>query len=187
MRPARRVPLPLALGFLAFVLVLGLLVAQSFAPRRVPEFPPREPTQPATSTSQGPDTLTIDARDARRWRFVDLDRRIVLHPPDTTGWDLAVRRYSVVPAGWAADLGPVPLDAPLVAAADKFTATTYARDTLNPATARWYRYGFLSHLLTSKGHSYAIRTDRGAIVRLQVVSYYCPGTIAGCVTVAVAE
>jgi hypothetical protein len=48
---------------------------------------------------------------------------------------------------------------------------------------RWYTYSWTSHLLTSKGHVYGVRTADGRHATLEIVSYYCPGARPGCVTI----
>ena len=52
----------------------------------------------------------------------------------------------------------------------------------NDALRRWYRYGFFSHLLTPAGNVYAIRTADLRYAKLEILSYYCPGPVAGCLT-----
>jgi hypothetical protein len=47
---------------------------------------------------------------------------------------------------------------------------------------RWYRYGFTTHLLEPAGLVYEVSTDRGNAATVEVMSYYCPGLQAGCLT-----
>jgi len=47
---------------------------------------------------------------------------------------------------------------------------------------RWYRYSMFSHLLHPKPFIYVIRTRDGRYVKLEFLSYYCPGPEPGCVT-----
>lgn len=180
---AGRPPLALLLGFGVFLVVIAGLLATSLVRRNVTTFVPsvRDPARPRPDTLIE-DTLTIDARDPARWQFVDLARGAVVAPPDTAGWDLAVRRFTVVPAGAAADLGPRAFDAVTAAPDTGYVPTRFGRDTANPATARWYRYSFLSHLLEPAGHVYVLRMPDGQYAKLTVLSYYCPGLQAGCVT-----
>lgn len=110
------------------------------------------PTGQALGTAAGPDTVTVDARDEVAWRYVDLDSRVVLEAGDSAGWDLAVRRFRIRAARGAADLG------------------------------RWYSYSALSHLLQSKGVVYLVTTDEERIAEVDILSYYCPGLEAGCLT-----
>jgi hypothetical protein len=126
--------------------------------------------------------MTLDARDPDAWRFVDLDRRIPLAPPDTAGWDVAVRRFRVIVSRGVADLGPAPFASVADAPRDGYVPTRFGADTTNPAIGHWYRYGFLSHLLRAGGRVYVVRTDAGSYVKLEILSYYCPGPAAGCLT-----
>jgi hypothetical protein len=178
-----RAPPVLVAGFLAFVLVLGYLVASSLARRAVAEFPVRHEV-PARSDPdwRGPDTLTVDAAGAERWRFVDLDRGRVVEPPDTAGWDLAVRRYHVVPFREIADLGAGSFERLARRPLEGYIPSTFGRDTVNPAIGRWYSYGMLSHLLQSSDRLYVMPTTTGRFAKIQVLSYYCPAIRAGCVT-----
>jgi hypothetical protein len=183
--PAGRVaPLPLLVLLGLFIVFLVLLVAQSLAPRQVLEFPLPDSTVAVAGRGNAVDTVTLDARDEHRWRFFDLDTRTALSPPATQGWDIAARRFHLVARASAADLGrtawdtPAPNDPPYV-------ETVFAQDTVNPALARWYRYGFLSHLLESKDHIYLVRTTRDRVFRVQVLSYYCVGTLPGCLTLRI--
>ncbi|HYU43820.1 MAG TPA: hypothetical protein VEQ84_16870 [Vicinamibacteria bacterium] len=53
-------------------------------------------------------TLALDARDQNAWRYVDLDAGVALAPGDSTGWDLAMRRFRIRWALAVADLGRKP-------------------------------------------------------------------------------
>ncbi|MEX2151810.1 MAG: hypothetical protein WD825_00630, partial [Gemmatimonadaceae bacterium] len=57
----------------------------------------------------------------------------------------------------------------------------------NAAIGRWYRYSMLSHLLEPNGHLFAVRTGDGRDYKVQVLSYYCRGLDAGCLTVRYAR
>lgn len=119
------------------------LVAASLTRRVAPSFAP-------TIEARG-DTLTVDATDGVAWRYVSLDRGRVLTTPDTTPWDLAVRRYNVRIRG-RGELG------------------------------KWYRYSLLTHLLEPKREVYVVQSAGGRAFEVKIVSYYCPGLTAGCVT-----
>lgn len=150
-----------------------------------PEVPSYTPTPPAPRAPvAGPDSgvITVDAGDEHRWRFVDLDRGSIVIPPDTAGWDLMLRRFHIVPSGSAVNLGAVPFES--VALPDSgYEPSRFAADTANPATERWYRYSYFSHLLSPRPDIYAFRTRDGGAGKLQFLSYYCPGPTPGCITV----
>lgn len=138
----------------------------------------------------GPEIVTIDASRENRWVYFDFSRGSVVERPGPTGWDLAFRRFEVMANGGAAfagaagvlDLGDVPLDSLRAVPATGYETTPPGRDSTNPVIARWYDYGFTSHLLTPKQRTWAIRTADGRYAALRFLSYYCPGATPGCVT-----
>jgi HmuY protein len=182
--PGARPPVLLVATLIGFAAFLGVLVVQSVAPKRVQVFAPaaRDATVPAP-VAGAIDTVTLDARDEDRWRFFDLDRGMPQLSPDTAGWDLAVRRFRIIVAGdGVADLGATPFDSVAAAPSEGFVRTDFARDTGNAALAHWYRYSFLSHVLRPGGHVYVTHTDAGRYAKIEILSYYCPGPDAGCLT-----
>jgi len=183
--PDRRPPLVLLLAFAAFLAVIAYLVAAGLVRPTVAEFVPTPPgVRPLDRP--GPDTVTVDARSETQWQFFSVARG-VLTAGDTAAWDLAFRRFHVISRGLAADAGPAKPSAPAGAGtldlpAKRFAPTVFARDTVNPVLARWYRYSVLTHLLRPNGHVYLIETRSGQRVALEFLSYYCPGAKPGCVT-----
>ncbi len=174
-------PLPLLLGFGAFLVVIGYLVTASLVSPKVAEFSPTVPGV-GPSGGPGPDTVTIDAGDEAQWRFYSF-RRGIVSPPDTADWDLGFRRYHVIASGAVADAGAnTTFEGVAAAAASPFMKTRFARDTVNPALAHWYRYGFVTHLLRPNGHLFVVQTRSGARAKLEFLSYYCPGSQPGCPT-----
>ena len=169
---------------LIFLLIIGYLVTASLTRRQLPTFSPA-PAQPRTVPPGTTvlDTVTLDARDTDTWQFLDLDRRTVVLPPDTAGWDLAVRRFHLMVGDAITDLGPIEFDSVIVAPEDRFVGNIAASDTVNPATKRWYRYNVLSHLLEPRGHVYVVRTRERRYAKFEILSYYCPGPVAGCMTI----
>lgn len=174
----------LVTAFTLFVAAMGYLVASSLSGRSAPEFDPTPPGRARLGgASRDVDTLTIDARDASTWHFVTLTAHALLTPPDTTGWDLAVRRHRIIGSGLIADLGAIAFDSVTRAPRTGHVANHAGRDTSNPAIARWYRYSMLSHLLEPNGHLFAVRTTDGRDFKIEVLSYYCRGLEAGCLTI----
>ncbi len=176
-------PIVLISGFVLFVIGIGFLLVSSMAPREALEFEPT-PSQPAdtTLTSVVYDTVTIDAYDEVAWHFFDFDRASPVVPPDTVGWDLAFRRFTIVPAAGVVDLGVSAFEAVTEAPATGYVESTFGRDTLNTAIDRWYTYSVISHLLEPNGHVYVVRTAESRYAKLELLSYYCPGVVAGCPT-----
>jgi hypothetical protein len=169
-----------------FFAVLAYLIATSLVRRTATTF---EPT-PIATRARGVyrrkgiplDTLTVDARDTRLWRFVDLDDGLLLSPPDTSGWDVAIRRFHIIGVDAIADLGRGRFDTLARAPDSGYMTNTTASDTTNPAMRHWYRYNMFSHLLEPNGHVYVARTSEGHRAKLEILSYYCPGLEAGCLT-----
>ena len=169
-------------GLAAFVLALIFLVASSLVRRTAPVFDPTPIGVVRSSPPSGVDTLTVDARDERRWTFVDLGRRAVMFSPEASPWDLAIRRHDIGASGAITDAGKVQFDAVRRAPAGTYIATSGGRDTVNAAIRRWYLYGMVSHLLEPNGHVYVVRTRTGQHIKLEILSYYCRGLEGGCLT-----
>jgi hypothetical protein len=150
-----------------FVVVMAYLVAASLTRRTAPAFAP--------GVEARGDTLTVDATDGERWRYVSLTRRRVLSPPDTTAWEIAVRRYNVIANGDAVDLGRAAFDSVR-------DLPAVAGEANSSAIPKWYRYNLLTHLLEPTGHVYAVRAGGGPTYKVEILSYYCPGLTAGCMT-----
>jgi hypothetical protein len=174
-------PIPLIAGFGLFVVAIVYLVAASFSRRAAPVFAPSPAERVrAAGWERTGDTLTIDATDSERWRYVSLTLGRVLTPPDTGAWELAIQRYRLRAPGSIQDLGDV-----------RFATANAASPTTSHPAARssnldhWYRYNLLTHLLEPSGHVYAVRAG-DKLWKLAIVSYYCPGLTAGCLTVAYA-
>ncbi len=177
------VPLPLVAGFALFLAVLAALVATSLTRRAAPTFDITSPTRvrPADWATAG-DTLTLDATDGDDWRRASLSLGRALGPAEPAAWEIAARRHNVTVSGEIADLGAVSFDsarAPLQGP----TAPPSAGEDASSPIRRWYRYSLLTHLLATKGHVYVLRTSEGRQWKLQILSYYCPGLRAGCMTI----
>jgi hypothetical protein len=172
----------LLIGFGAFVVVLGYLVAASLIRPRLLEFAPVTRAPRAAPNGAVFDTVTIDARDANHWRFFDLSGGGLLSSPDTTRWDIAFRRFHVITAGAAADAGRIAFDSLRDAPGAGYVPTAFARDSVNPVLNHWYQYSFVSHVLRPLGHVYLVRTRSGGLAKVEFLSYYCPGSDPGCVT-----
>lgn len=178
----QRSSLGLGAIFALFLTAIVYIVASSVSRRDAPTYAPTPIAPQVAVTALVMDTITVDARDAQRWAFVDFDRQSVVLPPDTAGWDLAIRRFHIIASDAIADLGEVPFDSVREAPESGFVANTTRGDTLNPATRKWYAYSMLTHLLEPNGHVYALRTREGLYAKLEMLSYYCEGLKAGCLT-----
>jgi hypothetical protein len=183
--PRHGAPALLLGGFAAFLAAIAYLIASSLARPKVTSFAPT-PLSHARPAGDGAreDTVTVDASDSRAWRFFDFARGSIVAPPDTAGWDLAIRRYHVIVQDAIADLGKTTFDRVSRAPSHGYAANSVGRDTTNAAVAHWYRYSFLTHRLEPSGHVYVVRTRTGGYAKMEILSYYCTGAEPepGCVT-----
>jgi hypothetical protein len=121
----------------------------------------------------------VDARDPDAWRYLDLDRGVALTPGDSAGWDLAFRRFRIRSSSPARTVRPAGFGTAV------FESPSSAETSATSELGKWYRYGMLSHLLEPTGRVHLIRTDQGRRVLAEVLSYYCTGLEAGCLTLRV--
>jgi len=174
----------------AMIVVAAVLVALTLQPAEVPSYEPTPPRpRDAGAALAGPVLYTVDATDTQRWRHFSLRLGATVDETPATGWDLAFRRYEIIAnggrgfagRGGARDLGATDFDAVTTVPADGY-AENEGHDPRNAALARWYEYGFFSHVLQPKRHVWAVRTADGRYAKMEIVSYYCPGSRPGCVT-----
>jgi len=144
-----------------------------------------------------PTVYTIDARSDNVWVYFDFSRAAVVPvlDPKTDGWDLAFKRYVVRtnggrsnPDGQGAVLKLARRDfAGLtgVPQEQQFQADVHPKNRLhpfNPALEKWYNYSYLANVLAPKPEIYVIRTQDGKYAKMRMLSYYCTGNMAGCMT-----
>ena len=197
-RTKRSILRPLAFSLGATLAVLVLLVAGWLL--WIALRPPPEGFAPTTGEAAGaagqpPGAVqyTIDARSRDDWGYFSFsDGRAVATSQESLDWDLALRRTDNLTnggetnpqgLGGAVDLGEVPLEeASLPADGYLADATDDERGLENPALNKWYSYNWTTHVITSKNHTYALRTATGEVALLTFVSYYCDDGSSGCIT-----
>lgn len=187
-RLARLAPLvAVAVVAAAAVTVVALTVRRPVVAMYAPTSPdPRD----AGPRLVGPVLYTVDATDPDRWTYFSFRLGSTVGEPDPTGWDLAFRRFRVLVNGGAGfpgrggilDLGRVAFDAVTAVPETGYVANEGTADPTNAAIARWYDYGFFTHVLRPKPHVWAVRTADGRYAKLEIVSYYCEGGRPGCFT-----
>lgn len=187
----RRTPAWLWAAGLAFVVVMGWVVAASLRRPATPVFTlSRLEARESPTALTGPDTVTIDARDGERWTRFDLGRGRVASPGQA--WDIAVKRYRLVVNGgdgFPGEGGARRMDVPFAevreAPPEGYTPSrvTGGGDTINAALDGWYSYDLFAHLLVPEPGTYAVRTHDGRYAKLAVLGYYCPGPEPGCLTI----
>lgn len=189
---------PVALGLGVLLLAIALLISgwllwillrpspAGFAPTS---------GQALVVAGQPPDIAqyTIDARSRKDWVYFNFTRgTAVSTSQDALDWDLALRRTDLLTnsgdtnprgQGGAVGLDEVPLDEAVVLSGGYLPDATHdERGLENPALHKWYNYNWTTHIITSKMHTYALRTVTGEVVLLTFVSYYCDDGSPGCVT-----
>ena len=180
---AARPPILVLVLAAAFLLLVAALVMGSL---RSPDLPPYAPTTPAPAavgdSLVGPALYTVDASGGDEWRRFDFAVNSLVTAGES--WDLAFHRNHVIagPGGAIVDLGLVLFDSLLEAPAEGYRPNGPAHWESNPGVGKWYEYSFISHLLTSRGHVYAVRTGDGHYAKLELLNYYCVGVGAGCIT-----
>lgn len=127
-------------------------------------------------------TATLDVSHGTEWVSYDLDagRRVA----DPAGADLIVRRFWMRAPGGAIDLGEVPLAEARIAP-DPAWVLDRPVDGIpqSAALAGWYRYSYLTHLLVSRGHTFAVRrVPSNGVAYVRFDSYYCEPEGTGCLT-----
>ena len=177
-RAGAALPIPLVVVFVAFVVTIAYIVAASMTRRSAPAYAVSPPNRTrAANWERVGDTLTVDASDGDRWTYVSLTDGRALPLPDTAGWDLAVQRYRIKAKHVVADQGPIPFES---------VRGRGTRSVMIPPDMpfdHWYRYNMLTHLLEPKGNMYVTTSDQGRAWKVAILSYYCPGLVAGCLTI----
>ena len=169
----------------AFLLLVASLLIGSFTK---PDLPPYSITEAPPvlvgDSLAGPVTYTLDASAGDVWRRFSFTRTAVVD--SATPWDIAFRRNHIIaaPGAGIADLGTVSFDSVREVPADGYIPTQLGggRDPVNAGVGKWYGYSMLSHLLTPKGHVYAVRSADGRYAKLEVLAYYCRVVGAACYT-----
>ncbi len=195
----RSIVKPVALGLgallLAAALLIGVWMLWILLLRPAPDgFAPTS-GQALSVAGQAPDVVqyTTNARSRQDWVYFDFTQGTATSTSqDALDWDLAFRRTDVLtnsgdtnPEGrsGAVDLGEVALEeAAIPGGGFQKDVTHEDRGLENPALHSWYNYDWTSHIITSKDHTYALRTGTGDVVLLTFVSYYCDDGSSGCVT-----
>lgn len=187
-RPSLLLPI---VAFAGLAVIATLFVASTLLRPEPRGYEPTPPSPVASGdTLVGPVVYTVDAREDLRWRYFDFSRGSVVEDPSELEWDLAFQRLWVIVNGGSGfageggvvDLGPIAFDSVQGAPESGYVSTETRTDTINRAIARWYDYSFLSHLLTPKPHTYIVRTAEGRYAKLELLGYYCRGSVGGCMT-----
>lgn len=144
-----------------------------------------------------PTVYTIDARSENVWIYFDFSRGAVVPvlDPRKDAWDLAFKRYVMRtnggrsnPDGQGAVLKLRERDLAAVSQVPEgidFQADIHPKNRLhpfNPVLEKWYNYSYLANVLAPKPELYVVRTQDGKYAKMRMLSYYCTGSVAGCMT-----
>jgi hypothetical protein len=184
--------------WVALVVVCGLLIAAVWFVMESLQSPelewytvsPVDPQEVGGSLT-GPAVYTVDGRRNELTYFDFSTGSAVEGEPDPLGWDLAFRRFTILAnggpglsgQGGIVDLGEVPFDSVTRVPTEGYATNEANAETANPAIARWYTYSWTSHILKPKPKVFAARTADGRYAVFEILSYYCPGATAGCITI----
>lgn len=146
----------------------------------------------ATHVEQGGVWISkINASNRTKWIFLDLDDRVfpAADAAEAGAWDLAFQRVRVRVNGGTG--GPGSVTGLMVPGAQSFDNMTVAPSTgFVPDTTPeqkdpddifdqegkvfsfWYEYTPDGHVVTPKEQSYAVKTDKGAVFKVQILDYY---------------
>jgi hypothetical protein len=145
----------------------------------------------------GPTIYTVDARSKDVQMYFDFARGsvVAVQDPKTDSWDLMFQRYTIKtnggdtnPAGQGALLS---LDGHDLSAVTKvpekaeFVSDIHPKNrpsSYNPVSAKWFNYSYLANVLAPKPLVYLVRTHDGKYAKMRILSYYCTGQSAGCLT-----
>jgi hypothetical protein len=182
-----------AVGLLAALLVGGWLLWSVVRPAPAGYVPTSGRAIRAADQTPAVLQFTIDARRRSDWAYFDFSSDAKTEASlDSLDWDIAFKRTDVItnggetnPAGFGAavDLGVVPLQEADVAGAGFLTdVVDEERGLESPALHSWYSYNWITHVVSSHGHTYGVRTATGELALIILLSYYCDDGSAGCIT-----
>ena len=135
----------------------------------------------------------INASSQDNWVYFDFSRGEVVDIHDKTSleWDLAFRRSKVISNGGATnkfgkagliDLGSLSFDEVVDVPLDDYTPDIATRtETENPILLKWYRYNYLTHKLSAKPNTYAVKTANSKYVKVKFLDFYCVNKETGCI------
>ena len=157
------------------------------------------PPQPQDVGSRlvGPIVYTVDARSRDVWMYFDFARGAVVavQDPRTDSWDLMFQRYVIKTNG--GHTNPTAQGAFLSLGERDFAVVTKVPDraefvsdvhpknrpgSYNPVMEKWFNYSYLANVLAPKPIVYVVRTHDGKYAKMRLLSYYCAGKSAGCLT-----
>ena len=143
----------------------------------------------ADSSLVGPIQYTVDARGQSPVYF-DFSRGSVVSGSEPYDWDLEINRFNIKSNGGDGffgdggiqDLGSVDFNSLQSVPEEGYIQNSQERDITNLAMDHWYNYNWINHLLAPRSNVFAVRTADSRYAFLEILSYYCAGAQAGCLT-----
>ena len=135
----------------------------------------------------------VNASSEDNWVYFDFSRGEVvnIHDKSSIEWDLAFRRSKVISNGGATNkfgkaglinLGSLDFDQVTEVPLDNYVQDKATRtETENPILLKWYRYNYLTHKLSAKSNTYAVRTANSKFVKVKFLDFYCANKETGCI------
>jgi hypothetical protein len=181
----------------AFVLLAGCF--QSIAPDRPDAGEGDAAPLGKYTTTRNPDgsyTTIIDSTSAEEWTYGDFETGAESTPD--AAWDLRFQRFHISTNGGISGSGGVEIaPAPGVTFAQMTAApsTGWIADAADGDDANmdpdyafeqgdgWYDYNPMNHVLTPKPLVWAVRTNGGSTIKLEIAKYYDNAGTAGWFTV----
>ncbi len=157
---------------------------------------PAVPAAPAAvlPNLMSPRVVMINASSENDWVYFDFSRGDVVKIQDQTSleWDLAFRRSKVISNGGATnkfgkaglvDLGnSTGFNQITEAPPNNYIQDSATRtETENPILLKWYRYNYLTHKLTPKPNTYAVKTADEKFAKIKFLNFYCANKETGCI------
>ena len=135
----------------------------------------------------------INASSENDWVYFDFSRGNVVDIHDRTSleWDLAFRRSKVISNGGATNkfgkaglinLGKLNFDQVVDVPQDNYTPDIATKtETENPILLKWYSYNYITHKLSAKSNTYAVKTADNQYVKVKFLDFYCANKETGCI------
>ena len=153
-----------------------------------------QPAKSSTPSNLLETKLTvINASSEKNWVYFDFSRGGVVEIHDKTSleWDLAFRRSKVISNGGATNkfgkaglinLGSPNFDRVVDVPTNNYTPDMSTKtETENPILLKWYSYNYLTHKLSAKANTYAMKTADSKYAKVKFLDFYCANKETGCI------
>ena len=153
-----------------------------------------QPSKSSTPSNLLETKLTvINASSEKNWVYFDFSRGGVVEIHDKTSleWDLAFRRSKVISNGGATNkfgkaglinLGSPNFDQVVDVPVNNYTPDMSTKtETENPILLKWYSYNYLTHKLSAKANTYAMKTADSKYAKVKFLDFYCSNKETGCI------